>query len=185
MVSILEIIPHCFLQITVSVKSLNHLHLSSFYVRSTGFSVVWRGVPEDLSAVYPKGKEQTWWAFSSCTSSVSVLESPQYLGTSGTRTMFSIETKNGKCIRPHSYFQHEDEILLPPATYLKVIDRMSPGNGLHIIHLQEMTPPFPLLAEPFDLNKMKQALPQSKSSSSQKGKCTDLFLFAQVFVRNI
>ena len=63
--------------------------------------------------------------------------------------MFSIETSSGKQIRSHSYFQHEDEILLPPGTYLQVISQLKSDDGLHIVHLQEVTPPFELLAAPF------------------------------------
>ena len=126
------------------------------------YQTVWRGVPENLSASYPKGKEFTWWAISSCTSSLSVLESSAYTGTSGPRTMFSIETSSGKVIRGHSYFQHEDEIILPPGRYLRVIDKSSPAQDLHIIHLREITPPYPMLAEPFDLGVLKKELPPSK-----------------------
>jgi len=35
----------------------------------------------------------------------------------GTRTLFSIETINGRTIRSHSHFTIEDEILLLPGTY--------------------------------------------------------------------
>jgi hypothetical protein len=118
-----------------------------------------------LSTLYPKDKEFTWWGVSSCTSSLSVLASPQYAGTSGSRTVFSIETNSGKLIRAHSHFQQEDEILLPPGIYLKVIDKLSSADGLHIIHLQEITPPYKMLADPFDLSQLKQALPQSNSAS--------------------
>ncbi len=119
---------------------------------------------EDLSALYPRDKEFAWWALSSCTASISVLESPNYLGKTGTRTIFSVQTSSGKNIRAHSYFENEDEILLPPGIYLKVIDSLNPAEGLHIIHLQEIPPPHPLLAEPFDLSKMKQVLPEIKPS---------------------
>jgi hypothetical protein len=121
-------------------------------------------VREDLSALYPRDKEFAWWALSSCTASISVLESPNYLGKTGTRTIFSVQTSSGKNIRAHSYFENEDEILLPPGIYLKVIDSLNPAEGLHIIHLQEIPPPHPLLAEPFDLSKMKQVLPEIKPS---------------------
>jgi hypothetical protein len=89
--------------------------------------------------------------------------------------MFSIQTSSGKNIRAHSYFENEDEILLPPGIYLKVIDSVKPAEGLHIIHLQEISPPHPLLAEPFDLSQMKQALPEIKPSvqiSSKQGELT-------------
>ena len=137
-------------------------------------TLVWRGVREDLSALYPKGKEFAWWALSSCTASIDVLESPNYLGKSGARTMFSIQTNSGKHIRAHSYFENEDEILLPPGRYLKVIGCLNPAEDLHIIQLREIEPPYPMLVEPFDLNQMKQALPEtnpsSNASSSKKQK---------------
>jgi hypothetical protein len=76
--------------------------------------------------------------------------------------MFSIETHSGKSIRSHSYYQQEDEILLPPGTYLKVVDRCRPAEDLHIIQLREISPPYKMLSDPFDLNQLKQALPQSK-----------------------
>ncbi|CAF1258282.1 unnamed protein product, partial [Rotaria sp. Silwood1] len=69
------------------------LFLTAFYkLPRSEHTLVWRGVREDLSALYPKDKEFAWWAFSSCTASMSALESPNYLGKSGARTMFSIQT---------------------------------------------------------------------------------------------
>ncbi|CAF4971049.1 unnamed protein product [Rotaria sp. Silwood1] len=142
------------------------LFLTAFFkLPPTEYQTMWRGVPEDLSTIYPTGKEFTWWGISSCTSSISVLESSKYVGTSGARTMFSIETNSGKLIRSDSDFQEEDEILLPPGIYLKVIDTFSSVNGLHVIHLREISPPYKMLADPFDLNQWQQALPQSKPSS--------------------
>ncbi|CAF3176156.1 unnamed protein product, partial [Rotaria sp. Silwood2] len=138
----------------------------------TEYQTVWRGVSEDLSTLYPTGKEFTWWGISSCTSSISVLESLQHAGTSGARTMFSIETNNGKLIRSHSNFPEEEEILLPPGIHLKVIDTFGSVNGLHVIHLREIPPLYKMLADPFDLSQWQQALPQSKllshTSSSEK-----------------
>ncbi|CAF1368351.1 unnamed protein product [Rotaria magnacalcarata] len=109
---------------------------------------VWRGVRGDLRSHYKLGTKMTWWAFSSCTASISVLESEQYLGTSGTRTLFAIECLNGKDIKRHSYFAQEEEILLLPCTYFEVISHLSSMENLHIIHLREITPPFMLLEPP-------------------------------------
>jgi hypothetical protein len=136
------------------------------YIRSSEHTLVWRGVREDLSALYPKGKEFAWWAFSSCTASIGVLESPNYLGKSGIRTMFSIQTNSGRHICGHSYFENEDEILLPPGMYLKVVDVLNSGDGLYIIHLREIPPPFELLAKPFDLSKSKSQATQENYSTS-------------------
>ncbi|CAF1660384.1 unnamed protein product [Adineta ricciae] len=110
---------------------------------------VWRGVRKDQSADYPPGAEVTWWAFSSCTTSLNVLESDLYLGNAGTRTLFSIETINGRTIRSHSHFTTEDEILLLPGTYLEVKSRLNPAPDLHIVHLQQKVPPHILLEPPF------------------------------------
>lgn len=127
---------------------------------------MWRGVTGDLSDNFTTGDKFTWWALSSCTTKISVLESPQYVGTSGPRTMFSIETKSGKQIHEHSYFQSEDEILLPPGRYFQVIDKSQPAPNLYIIHLREIQPPFPMLSEPFDLSTLKHALPEPTLSSN-------------------
>ena len=79
--------------------------------------------------------------------------------------MFSIETNSGKLIRSHSYFEQEDEILLPPGIHLQVIDKFSSSDGLTIIHLREIAPPYKTLADPFDLSQWKPALLMSTSSS--------------------
>jgi hypothetical protein len=83
--------------------------------------------------------------------------------------MFSIETSSGRLIRPHSYFKHEDEILLPPGIYLRVIDKFSSADGLNIIHLREISPPYKTLADPFDLSGWKQPLPQPSPPPSSAG----------------
>ncbi|CAF0843945.1 unnamed protein product [Didymodactylos carnosus] len=114
--------------------------------------VVWRGVRKDHSADYPPGAEATWWSFSSCTTSLSVLESDLYLGNVGTRTLFSIETLNGRTIRNHSHFTTEDEILLLPGTRLKVLSQLNPAPGLYLVHLQQTRPIHELLEPPFKGN---------------------------------
>jgi len=143
-----------------------------FYIRPSEHTLVWRGVREDLSAIYPKGKEFAWWALSSCTASISALETSNYLGKSGTRTMFSIQTNKGKHIRAHSYFENEDEILLPPGIYLKVIDILNPAEDLHIIQLREIPSPYQMLTEPFDLSQMNQTLPETKPTVKEENDST-------------
>ncbi|CAF1370890.1 unnamed protein product [Rotaria sp. Silwood1] len=80
--------------------------------------------------------------------------------------MFSIQTTSGKCIKAHSYFQQEDEILLAPGRYFEVIDKLSSADGLHIIHIREISPPYQMLTDPFDLSQLKKALPQSNPVST-------------------
>jgi hypothetical protein len=106
---------------------------------------VYRGVKLDLLKDYPKDKKFVWWGFSSCTRSVEVLEAEQFLGKTGYRTLFNISCYSGKNIRNHSYFEREDEILLLPARQFKVASLLNPGNGLHIIQIDEIEPEYPLL----------------------------------------
>ena len=59
--------------------------------------VVWRGVKGvDLSSKYLKGSEVFWWAFSSTTKELSTLQNPNFLGTSGVRTVFNIQVTRMK-----------------------------------------------------------------------------------------
>ncbi|CAF4825470.1 unnamed protein product [Rotaria sp. Silwood2] len=104
-----------------------------------------RGVRKDLRAEYPEGNTIIWWGFSSCTSSVKVLESEIFFGKTGTRTLFQIDCHTGKDIKNHSFIQKEDEILLLPARQLQVKSCLDSGNGLYIIQLKEIDPPYPLL----------------------------------------
>jgi hypothetical protein len=113
---------------------------------------VWRGVTKNLSADFPPGTRVTWWAFSSCTTQLTVLENNMYLGNTGNRTLFSVEAINGRTIRAHSHFVTEDEILLLPGTHMIVQSQLSPAPDLHIIHLKQVKPEQMLLQPPFEGN---------------------------------
>lgn len=106
--------------------------------------VVHRGIKMDLSKEYQMGETIIWWGFSSCTMALNVLQSEQFLGKTGTRTMFTIQCKSGRDIRNHSYFSSEDEVLLLAATQFKVTGYLDQGD-LHVIQLKEEPSPFPLL----------------------------------------
>ena len=110
---------------------------------------VWRGVTKDLSALFPPGTPLTWWGFSSCTTTMTVLNNNMYLGNSGSRTLFSIETINGRIVRAHSHYEGEDEILLLPGTSMIVQSQFNPAPDLHIIHLKQVVPKEILLEPPF------------------------------------
>ncbi|CAF5167909.1 unnamed protein product, partial [Rotaria sp. Silwood1] len=111
---------------------------------------VWRGVTKNLSADFPPGTPVTWWAFSSTTTELTVLENNMYLGTTGGRTLFSVEVINGRTIRAHSHFVTEDEILLLPGTHMIVQSQFSPATDLYIIHLKQVIPDEILLQPPFE-----------------------------------
>jgi hypothetical protein len=100
----------------------------------------------DISQEFPEGKTFIWWAFSSCSSSIKVLE--QFLGESGHRTIFNIECDSAKDISQHSFYQSENEVLMYPARQFQVVSSLNTGNQLKIIHLKEIQPPFPLIHIP-------------------------------------
>ncbi|CAF4005984.1 unnamed protein product [Adineta steineri] len=106
---------------------------------------VFRGVNLDLTNQYTEGKTFVWWGFSSCTTSIGVLENKQFLDKTGERTLFTIECDSGKDISRHSYYQKEKEILLPPARQFIVVACLRPAPGLHMIQLKETKPPVTLL----------------------------------------
>lgn len=113
-------------------------------------ATVWRGVTKDLSAEFPRHTLVTWWAFSSCTTELTVLDNTMYLGMDGERTLFSVEAINGRTIRAHSHFVTEDEILLLPGTHMEVQSIFSPAVGLHVVHLKQIKPKETLLELPFE-----------------------------------
>ncbi|CAF4914368.1 unnamed protein product, partial [Rotaria sp. Silwood1] len=112
-------------------------------------TTVWRGVKKDLSAELQPGTPLTWWSFSSCTKSLTVLENNMYLGTVGERTLFSVEAINGRIISDHSHFATEDEVLLLPGTHMVVVSHLVPSPNLYIIHLKQVIPEETLLEPPF------------------------------------
>lgn len=106
---------------------------------------VYRGVKQDLHGCYLEGSTLVWWGFSSCTTSLKVLQSEEFLGTSGFRTMFHIKCHSGKDIRRHSFYSTEHEVLLLPGRQFQVDSSLNSGNGLYQIQMEEIEPPFPLL----------------------------------------
>ncbi|CAM2727446.1 unnamed protein product [Rotaria socialis] len=111
---------------------------------------VFRGIRNNSSTDYPEGKSFVWWGFSSCTSSVNVLENALFFGKTGKRTLFEIKSITAKDIRKHSFMPGEDELLLLPARKFQVKSCLNCGNELHIVQLIEVTPEYELL-EPVPL----------------------------------
>ena len=107
---------------------------------------VYRGVKLDLSQEYLRGKTFIWWGFSSCTAAIEVLENDQFLGTTGERTLFTIECESGKDISGHSYYKSEKEILLIAARQFIVESTLRPAPGLHMIQLKETKSPIALIS---------------------------------------
>jgi len=99
---------------------------------------IWRGIGKDLikEYQYKKDDEIIWWSFSSCTNDSSVLNSSNFLGQNGNRTLFKIDNgHNGVIITQFSSFKNENEVLLLPGTIFKIGGILNVGNGLTIIDL--------------------------------------------------
>ncbi|CAF1195472.1 unnamed protein product [Didymodactylos carnosus] len=112
----------------------------------TSHRIIYRGIKMDMGNEFPEGKIFFWWGFSSCTSSINVLEN--FLGKTGTRTIFNIECDSGKDISKHSFYQKENEVLVYPARQFKVISSLDSGNLLRIIQIREIQPPFRFIQIP-------------------------------------
>ena len=127
---------------------------------------VFRGVKADLSAQYPKDREVTWFQFSSCTCDIQVEQSEQFCGSSGTRTLFSIELTTGRAriITKFSLVPSEAEVLLPPNSRFKVVSQFDAGNGLVIIQLKELPPKDPIID--FDAPLSAAAAPSAAAAAS-------------------
>lgn len=121
-----------FLTALFRLPSIPHLH-------------VYRGIRLNMSEHYTPGKTVVWWGFSSCTKTLPVLQSEEFLGAAGVRTLFNIDCHSGRCIKNHSFYPSEDEILLLAATQFEVIGCLDQGSDLQLIQLRETAPPYPLL----------------------------------------
>lgn len=151
-------------------------------------TTVWRGVRLDLRTVYEVGKTYTWWGFSSCTRTISVLQSKLFLGQEGKRTIFSIECFDGKTIRGHSSFEGEDEILLLPGTQFIVKGHLQPSEkdpDLIIIQLEQIQPPFVLLEPPDKDITLSAHMPNSQISRSISARGKSSIFFFGVYKYSI
>ncbi|UJR32402.1 hypothetical protein I4U23_019864 [Adineta vaga] len=108
--------------------------------------IIYRAINRDLMQDYPKDLPVTWWGFTSCTSTLDVLQ--KFLGDNGSGTIFNIEFDSGKDISQHSYFPDENEILLYPARQFTVISSLKTGKQNRTIHLKEIQPQLPLIHIP-------------------------------------
>ena len=119
---------------------------------------VYRGIKKDLSKEFPAGKVFMWRGLCFCTSSIEVLEKEQFLGKTGSRTIFEIDCDSGKDIRHHSYYEPEQEILLLPARQFKVMACSQTTSKLHKIQLKEIS------------SSMTEVITQSKTDKITKTK---------------
>ncbi|CAF4677991.1 unnamed protein product [Rotaria sp. Silwood2] len=156
------------------------LFLTALHKLPSYSGIVWRGIRGvDLSSKYKAGTKFAWWGVSSCTTHIEVLESEQFLGKYGQRTLFSIECINGKSVVKHSYFKNsEKEIILMPGSYFEVMGQLNPIPELQIIQLKEITPPIALVKSPFSKSTESAS---NKTSSITEGLKGFIFLIIIFF----
>ena len=82
----------------------------------------------------------------STTAAIEVLQSPQFLGKTGIRTIFSLKVSNVFDIRRFSAFPEEDERLLLCATPFKVVGKLDAGNGLTMVQMEQDVDRPPLIS---------------------------------------
>jgi hypothetical protein len=167
-------LPSIYFLLNEKLRSENRQELKSWYAYLKLFltalhklpplkKTIWRGIHGNVSDLYEE--DFIWWGVSSCTETMNTIE--RFIGRSAVRTIFMIECINGKAIKSHSFHENENEIILMPGTYLRVIDKWSPADNLYMIHLQEETPPCQLVASPFTSSSTIKTLSFSKLTISE------------------
>lgn len=89
---------------------------------------LWRGLrhqPAGGEEAFPIGAFLHWWGISSATRNARVLANPRFFGSSGARTLFSVECINGVDISAYSDYP-EEEVLLMPGARFQVEQTMPP-----------------------------------------------------------
>jgi hypothetical protein len=115
------------------------LLLTAIYKLPQVSDMAYRGVPKDICADFEPGKKKVWWAMSSSTKRIDVLQNALFGGAaSGPRTMIHISTCAAFDISPYSAFRGEDELLLAPGSTFQVIANFSPAPNLFIIQLKQL-----------------------------------------------
>ncbi|CAF1276734.1 unnamed protein product [Adineta ricciae] len=138
--------------------------------------VLFRGVKMNFNGNYKKDEVIAWWAFSSTTYSVDVSCSETFLGTNGERTLFAIRNIWGKNIRNYSNYPHENEVLIFPGTYFKVLSEIYVERDLRLILLEEVEPLgrylhlriFPNELKQLILDKSKNRMPSDEEAEKNE-----------------
>jgi hypothetical protein len=145
---------HVVLNATLRDKNREKLKPWSLFIKLllTGLAclqsiprTVFRGIKGDLRKNYKTGKTIIWWGFSSCSRIMEVLSNPLFLGSTGARTLFTIECQSGRDIQQHSDYQEEDGILLLAARQFEVVACLEQGPDLLLVQLKETKALFPLI----------------------------------------
>jgi hypothetical protein len=106
---------------------------------------LYRGVKLDLSAKFRKGDLPVWWSVTSTSTSMDVLNSKDFCGQDGPRTVFLVKAAHARNIAAFSAFASEAELILLPGAQLEVKSVVAMGGGLHLVQMDEVGMPMSLL----------------------------------------
>jgi hypothetical protein len=106
---------------------------------------VYRGVKLDLSAKFRQGDLPVWWSVTSTSTTMDVLQSKEFCGQGGPRTVFLVEAKHARNIAAFSAFASEEEWILLPGAQLRVKAVVALGGGLHLVQMDEIGAPLSLI----------------------------------------
>jgi hypothetical protein len=107
--------------------------------------VVYRGVKLDLSTKFKKGDEPVWWSVTSTSTTMEVLQSKDFCGQDGPRTVFVVQASHARDIAAFSAFASEEELILLPGAQLQVKSVVPMGGGLHLVQMDEIDEPMSLI----------------------------------------
>lgn len=150
-----------FLYLKLLLTALSHLPTIAGHT-------VYRGIKRNMSHMYPEERIFTWWGFSSCATSIKVLENQKFFGKTGKRTLFVINCYSGRSIHRHAYIENgnENEALLSPGIQFKVVACLNQDHDLHVIQLQEVEPVSPRLG-PLPAQHITDSESSASESSTQ------------------
>ena len=101
---------------------------------------VWHFVPPKTKKRYFKGEERIWWSFVSSALSLETLKSSELFTNDTDPFVFKIDLFNGRSIREFSAYSNDEEIIIIPGTYFRIVD-IKPNDQFTIIELQQIAAP--------------------------------------------
>lgn len=112
------------------------LLLSALYRLPPVDKLIYRGVQADMGHKLQRGTETTWWAFSSASEDLEVIQ--RFVGKERRRVLFHIQAETAVNIGAYSEYPNEAELLVLPGTTFSVGAVANLGGGVMLVTLKEM-----------------------------------------------
>ena len=85
------------------------------------------------------------WSVTSTSTTMELLQSKEFCGDDGPRTLFMVQSAHARDIVAFSAFASEAELILLPGAQLAVTAVVPMGHGLHLVQLDEVDAPMSLI----------------------------------------